>query len=106
MTNRASEMTWVSEHAEGALLRLRIIPRAPHNRVEGPLGEALKIRLQAPPVDGEANQALIRFLSEALKVSRSAIRLVSGATGRNKVVLVAGLRAAAVQATLMPRAGR
>ena len=106
MTNPASEMTWVSDHAEGALLRLRIIPRAPHNRVEGPLGDALKIRLQAPPVDGEANVALIRFLAEALDISRSAIRLVSGATGRNKVVLVSGLRAAAVQARLVPRTGR
>ena len=101
MTKAASEMTWVSDHPEGAQMRLRIIPRAPRNRVDGPLGDALKIRLQAPPVDGEANQALVRYLADRLEVSRSAIRLVAGATGRNKIVLVNSLSARQVQERLL-----
>ena len=95
-------MTWVSDAGGGARLRLRIVPRAPRDAVDGVLGDALKIRLQAPPVDGEANSALVRFLAGKLDVSRSAVQLVSGATGRNKVVSVSGLTAQEIRARLQP----
>jgi uncharacterized protein (TIGR00251 family) len=57
----------------------------------GPHGDALKVRLTAPPVDGAANDALVRFLAERLGVPRSAVSLVSGTGGRLKVVEVAGV---------------
>jgi uncharacterized protein len=53
--------------------------------------DAIRLRLTAPPVDGAANEALIRFLAASLNVPRSAVELVSGRTGRNKLVAVAGI---------------
>lgn len=66
-------------------------PRASRTEVVGPYGGALKIRLAAPPVDGAANAALIRFLADRLGVAASAVTLVAGAGGRSKVVAVAGI---------------
>ena len=54
-------------------------------------GDALRVRLTAPPVDGAANEALVRLLADRLDVSRGSVALVSGHTGRNKVVEVSGL---------------
>jgi uncharacterized protein (TIGR00251 family) len=58
--------------------------------VVGRYGDAIKIRLQAPPVDGAANEELIRFLAERLGVPRAAVRILSGETGRRKRVEVTG----------------
>jgi uncharacterized protein len=82
---------------DGVRLRLRVQPRASRNEVVGVYGDALRVRLTAPPVDGAANEALIRFLAERLGVSRAAVRLVSGASSRAKVVEVSGLGAAEVR---------
>lgn len=57
----------------------------------GPYGDALRIRLAAPPVDGAANDALVRFLAERLGVARSAVRIEAGVSGRSKVVAVEGI---------------
>lgn len=54
-------------------------------------GDALKLRVAAPPVDGAANEAVVRFLAERLGVPRSAVRVEAGATGRSKVIAVAGI---------------
>jgi uncharacterized protein len=59
-------------------------------------GSAIRVRLTAPPVDGAANDALLRFLASRLEVARSALNLVSGHTGRTKVVAVDGLSAGEV----------
>jgi hypothetical protein len=64
------------------------VPRASKNEIQGVHGDALKVRLQAPPVEGKANQALIRFLSDALDIPRSQLSIASGETGRNKAVLI------------------
>lgn len=90
-------MSWISESSTGVVLNVRVVPRASRNEVRGEMAGALKIRLQAPPVDGKANQALIDFLSDALNVPRSAIAIVSGGTGRNKRVAVARVREVAVR---------
>lgn len=66
-------------------------PRASRTEVAGPHGDAVRIRLTAPPVDGAANEALVRFLAEQLKVPRSAVRIESGASGRSKVVVIDGI---------------
>ena len=70
---------------------VRAVPRASKNELQGIHGDALKVRLQAPPIEGKANQALIRFLSETLEVPRSQISVASGETGRNKSVLFNGI---------------
>jgi uncharacterized protein len=74
-------------------LRLRVQPRASRDEVAGVAGDIIRVRLTAPPVEGAANQALVRFLAARLDVPRSAVTLVSGHTGRTKVVEVAGLSA-------------
>ncbi|HET9038693.1 MAG TPA: DUF167 domain-containing protein [Gemmatimonadales bacterium] len=75
----------------GIRLRVRVQPRASRTEVAGPYGDALRIRLAAPPVDGAANEALVRFLAERLGVARSAVRIEAGASGRSKVVAVEGI---------------
>jgi hypothetical protein len=73
------------------VLDIRVIPRAPRSRVDGTRGDALLIRLAAPPVDGAANAALIAFLAEALDLPRRDITLVSGERSRDKRVRIIGL---------------
>jgi uncharacterized protein len=77
--------------ATGSRLRLRVQPRASRDEVAGLHGDAVRIRLTAPPVDGAANEALLRFLSRQLQVARGALSLAGGRTGRSKLVDVAGI---------------
>ena len=78
----------------GVRLRVRVQPRASRSEIAGAHGEELRIRLQAPPVDGAANDALVRLLAEALGVPRSAVEIVSGLAGRSKTVVVLGISVA------------
>jgi uncharacterized protein len=95
-------MSWLSDTPDGAVLNLRIIPRAAKNAIQGEYGDALKIRLCAPPVEGAANTALIKFLSKAADVPRSRIQILSGASGRNKRVLLSGCSSSSIQSKLEP----
>jgi uncharacterized protein (TIGR00251 family) len=80
------------ERREGAVrIPVRAQPRASKSEVVGEHDGALKVRLAAPPVEGEANAELVRCLAKWLSVPRSAVRLVAGETGRNKVVEIAGI---------------
>jgi hypothetical protein len=81
----------ISPTATGVRLRLRIQPRASREEIAGVAGDMIRIRLTAPPVDGTANEALVRFLAVRLQVPRSAVELVSGHTGRTKLVAVTGV---------------
>lgn len=84
-------MAWWSQAADGSVvLALHIQPGAKKTELAGLHGEALKIRLAAPPVDGKANAALLAFLAKACGVSKSAVELVSGETSRSKRVKVRG----------------
>ena len=77
--------------ADEALLQLRVTPRARRNALGALEGGVLAVRLAAPPVDGATNTALIAFLAEAFGVSKSAVRIESGAHARHKRVRIAGL---------------
>ncbi len=79
------------EEAEAATLSVRIQPRASKNEIVRREGGGLKIRLTAPPVDGAANEALIRFLADTLSVPKSQVEIVSGHTAREKIVRINGL---------------
>ncbi|MCC7300449.1 MAG: YggU family protein [Verrucomicrobia bacterium] len=85
-------MDWIRETAKGVVLPVRAVPRASRNEIQGIHDAALKVRLQAPPVEGKANAALIRFLSDALDIPRSQLSIASGETGRNKAVLITGIK--------------
>lgn len=76
---------------EGTRLSLRVQSRAARSEIAGRHGEAIRVRLAAAPVDGAANEALIRFLAERLGVPRAAVSLARGHAGRDKIVHVAGL---------------
>ena len=88
---------WLREAADGSVvLTLHIQPGAKKTELVGLHGEAMKIRLAAPPVDGKANTALCAFLAEFCGVPKSAVTLISGETSRAKRVRVAGASAGAV----------
>lgn len=77
---------------------MHVQPRASRTEVAGVHGAALKVRLHAPPVDGAANEELVKFLARSLGVARRAVRIVAGQTSRSKVVEIEGVSAASVQA--------
>lgn len=80
----------------GVRFPVRVQPRASRTEVAGTHQGALKVRLQAPPVEGAANEALVDFLADSLGVPRRMVEIVSGASSRTKVVEVAGIDAGAV----------
>ena len=90
----------VRDTAQGAQFALRVQPRASRNAIAGVIGDAVKLAITAPPVDGKANQAVIEFLSDLFRVAKSSIVIVSGETGRNKLIAVRGLSAAQVRKAL------
>ena len=86
-------MISIRESDEGVTFAVKIHPRARKNAIAGELGDALKVSLTAPPVEGRANDACIEFFAKLLKVPRSSVTIASGQTSRNKVIRVAGLPA-------------
>lgn len=81
---------WLRQGDRQTTLTLHIQPGAKKTEVAGEHGDALKIRLAAPPVDGKANAALIAFVADRLGVAKSAVSLKSGQTSRRKVLEVTG----------------
>jgi len=79
---------------------VHVVPRAHTTDIAGRHGDALKIRLAAPPVDGAANEELVRFLAERLAVPRSAVTIAAGLTGRRKTVKISGVETADALRTL------
>ena len=74
-----------------ARLTVKVHPRARHSEITGRLGDAWKLSLAAPPVDGKANQECVRFFAERAGVPRSRVRIVTGLTSRIKVVEIEGV---------------
>lgn len=93
-------MNYLQPTNDGVLLRIKLVPRASVNRIDGPHGDALKIRLNAPPVDGKANAALIEFLADELDLPRSSLAITAGETSRQKTIRIRGLDAAAIESRL------
>jgi len=87
------DMVEVQESPAGVTFQVRVQPRARRNAVVGQLGDALKVALTAPPVEGRANEACIEFFAEFLQLPRSSIKIVSGQSSRNKVIRVVGISA-------------
>ena len=75
----------------GISIAIKLQPRARKNAITGQVGDALKVSLTAPPVDGKANQACIEFFANLLKVPRSSVTIASGQSSRNKVIRIAGV---------------
>ena len=82
---------WYAVRGADLLLRLRIQPRAAHEGIEGVREGRLRVRVSSPPVEGAANERLIRILADVLGVPRSSIALTRGAKSRDKDVTVHGV---------------
>jgi uncharacterized protein (TIGR00251 family) len=79
----------MSNGKRGAALAIRVTPRASKNEIVEVLSDqTIKVRLTAPPVEGEANEALVKFLAEVLDVPKSKIEIVAGMSGRDKLVSI------------------
>lgn len=81
----------IHDHPSGVTFAVKVHPRAKKNGVTGEIGNALKLSLTTPPVEGRANEACIEFFARLLKVPRSSVTIASGQSSRNKVIRVAGV---------------
>jgi uncharacterized protein len=91
----------IHEHLSSISFRVRVHPRAKNNAITGEIGDALKLSLTAPPIDGKANEACVQFFANLLKVPRSSVTIASGQTSRNKVICVEGLSAEVLRKRLL-----
>lgn len=82
--------SFIQERPEGLVLAVKVQPRSSRNEIGGAMGNELKVKVTAPPVDSAANEALIAFLADILHCPRSAIRLLRGRTSRHKQLLIVG----------------
>ena len=81
----------LQESTRGVTFMVRVHPRAKKNAITGELGDALKLSLTTPPIEGRANEACIEFFAKLLKVPQSSVTIASGQTSRNKVIRVGGV---------------
>ena len=92
----------INDTPQGATFQVKVHPRAKKNAIVGEAGDALKLALTAPPLEGRANDACIAFFAELLNVPRSSVTIAAGQSSRNKVIRIAGITAAQVQERLSP----
>lgn len=93
-------MVPLKESANDVTFAVKVHPRARKNAITGMVGDALKLALTAPPVEGRANQAVIEFFAELFAIPRSSVTIASGETSRNKVVRISGLSRGSVEQRL------
>jgi uncharacterized protein len=90
----------VNETTKGATFAVKVHPRARKNAITGTVGDALKVALTAPPVEGKANRAVIEFFADFFEIPRSSVSIASGETSRNKLIRVSGISAQRVRERL------
>jgi len=78
-------------HANGVLLHVKVQPRASRNEIGEPLGNDLRVKVTAPPVDSAANEAVVKLLAKTLGLARGRVQLIRGQTSRQKVFLLQGI---------------
>ena len=90
----------IRDLAHGATFAVKVHPRAKKDGITGEIGDALKLALTAPPIEGRANEACIEFFAKLLNVPRSSVTIAAGQNNRNKVIRVIGLSAEEVRKRL------
>jgi uncharacterized protein (TIGR00251 family) len=93
-------MSWFTENKDGVTITVRVLPRASRSEIVGEYGGALKIKLASPPVDGAANEELVKLLAKAFAVPKNSVEIVSGHTSKTKAVRIAGVSAQQITAIL------
>jgi uncharacterized protein len=86
-------MVPIKESATGVTFAVKVHPRARKNAIAGVIGDALKLALTAPPVDGKANQAVMEFFADLFAISRASVTIASGETSRTKIIRVSDISA-------------
>lgn len=94
-------MIEIRENKQGVFFKIKVQPRASKNEVAGLVGDALKVRLTSPPVDGEANEACIKFFADTLSIPKSSVEIINGHTSRTKTIFIKGLNKLLVQAKIL-----
>lgn len=97
-------MLEIQERNGAVVFSVRVQPRASKDEIAGEIGGALKVRLQAPAVEGRANEALIELLAQLLKTPKSAVRILSGDRSRTKRIEIGGVTGRQIQALLVVEA--
>jgi uncharacterized protein (TIGR00251 family) len=92
-----------NESNGAVMFSVKVVPRASKNQIAGVEGDAIKVRLNAPPVEGKTNDMLIAFLADALGVRRAQVEIVTGHSSRHKVVRVRGVSVQEVERKLMQK---
>ena len=100
MSRHKSDQHWITDRAGGAVVSVLVTPKSGTNKIATVEGAELKIYVTAPPADGAANAAVVKVLSEAMRVPKSRIEIISGHTSRHKRILVHGSSAALLAAAL------
>lgn len=90
-TETSAVVPWATQTSDGVILVVKAAPRANASEIAGVESEWVKVRLKAPPVDGKANEALVKLFAEAFGVPRSAVSLITGGTARLKRVRISGI---------------
>ena len=90
-------MIAIKNSSNGITFAVKVHPRAKKNAITGEVGDALKLAITSPPVDGKANAACIEFFAKLLNLPRSSVTIAAGQTSRNKVIRVLGLTAQQVR---------
>lgn len=95
-------MNWLHPSSDGCTVTVKATPRASKSEIQGADPEWLRVRLQAPPVDGKANVALVELFAKTFGIPKRSVEIVAGDTSRLKRVKLHGVSADAVAASLSP----
>jgi uncharacterized protein len=106
VTTGANRASGISTHPRGSVLSVVVVPRAGRSSIDRLADGAIQVRVAAPPVDGAANSALLRFLAGALDVPRSRLEIISGAASRRKRISFAGLTPVELESRLQAELGK
>ena len=93
-------MGCIRETTSGFIINVHVVPRAPRSEFAGVQGDALKLRIAAPPVDGQANAECIRFLSDKLGVRKNQVKILTGHRSKKKTISVEGARRGDIEALI------
>jgi uncharacterized protein len=91
---------YLQQRQDGVCISVKVQPRASRNEIAGSIGNELKIKVTAPPIDSAANEAVLELLAEVVGCARNQLELLRGATSRHKQILVRGITLAYVQRRL------
>jgi uncharacterized protein (TIGR00251 family) len=106
VTTGANRASGASPHPRGSQLSVVVVPRAGKSSIAQLADGTIQVRVAAPPVDGAANAALLRFLADILDVPRSRLTIASGASGHRKRVVIAGLAPDELETRLQAALGK